>query len=310
MKLGAPGRPVILLPMVLTLVAFIFCMLVLYAGHEKGFMEEYAIVRLDTSQIGHNILGKSSGKKKKGDQEINTRRSIGDLWNKFSDKKDDIKDKVNEVTGQIADKVIKGLGIKEWYSLHVMNSCEGYWSPNATVMDPGLNVTNCSSSSPNDRFNLTKILDKETKVGPIDFNPARMLPDSIQTKLDRLAGAILSLFIFYAIGAGLSGLAFLCSIVAFWKPDLGRVVLMNLVFSLPGFGAMFIANLVVTICANMAVTTINELGGIIGLSAAKGTKFYTLAWVTTGFMGFVALFWLGQFWKVRRNRKRRGCNEK
>ncbi|KAG5972217.1 hypothetical protein E4U55_000877 [Claviceps digitariae] len=311
MKLGTPGRLVILLPMVLTLVAFILSMLALYAGHDKGFMEEYAIIRLDTSKIGHNILGKTSDKNKTGGEKKNTRRIVGEIKNWFGETADDVKGKINDATGHIADKVVKGLGIKEWYSLHVMNSCEGYWLPNSTVPDPGLNITNCSSSNPDDRFNLSKILDKEIKAGPVDFNLASIrLPDAIQEKLDNLAHAILSLLIFYAMSAGLSGLAFLCSIVAFWKPDLRRVVLINFVVSAPGFLTLFIASLIVTVATNMCVTAINKLGGIIGLSAIKGTKFYTLTWVSTVFMGIVALFWLGQFCAVRRSTKRRGLNEK
>ncbi|KAG5921129.1 hypothetical protein E4U42_005964 [Claviceps africana] len=309
MKL-APRQLVILLPIVLTLVTFILSMLALYAGHEKGFMEDYAIVRLDTSKIGHNILGASSEKNKKDGEKKNARDLLGDFKNWVGDKKDDAKDKINEVTGKIADKVVKGLGIKDWYSLHVMNSCEGYWSPNSTVPDAGLNITNCSSSSPDDRFNLSKILDKEIKAGPIDLNLARMRLDTVQEKLDKLSRAILSLFVIYAIGAGLSGLAFLCSIVAFWKPDLGRIVLVNFVVSAPGFLTLFIASMIVTVAANTGVTAINKVGGIIGLSAAKGTKFYTLTWVSTGFMGFIALFWLVQFCAVRKSTKRRGFSEK
>ncbi|KAG5928301.1 hypothetical protein E4U53_002709 [Claviceps sorghi] len=313
MKL-APGRLVILLPMVLTLVTFILSMLALYAGHEKSFMEDYAIIRIDTSRIGHDILGASSDKNTKGGQKKNARGLLGDFKNWVSEKTDDAKGKINETTGKIADKVVKGLGIKEWYSLHVMNSCEGYWSPNSTVPDAGLNITNCSSFNPDDRFNLSKILDKEIDVGPIDFNLAEMRLDrgvrTVQEKLDKLSRAILSLFVIYTIGAGLSSLAFLCSIGAFWKPDLGRIVLVNFVVAAPGFLALFIASMIVTVAANTAVTAVNKLGGIIGLSAAKGTKFYTLTWVSTGFMGFVALFWLVQLCAVRRSTKRRGYSEK
>ncbi|KAG6039097.1 hypothetical protein E4U41_003294 [Claviceps citrina] len=311
MKLGK--RPFILLPLVLAFVAFVLSMLALFAGHKKGFMEDYDIVRLNTSMVGHNLLGKSSadknnqdGEKKKGGGGM-----LGDIQGWLDDKKDDAKDKINEVTGKIADKVAKKIGIKEWYSLHVMDSCEGYYSPNSTVPDAGLNVTNCASSSPGNRFNLSQILDHELQAGPLKLNLASInWPDSIQENLDKLNRAILSLFLVYAIGAGLSGLAVLCSIVAYWKPDVGRIVLVNLAVASPGFLSLFIGSIIATAAANTGVKAINMVGRAVGLSATRGPKFHTLTWVSTGFMGFVALFWLVQFFAVRRSRKRRELSEK
>ncbi|KAG5999115.1 hypothetical protein E4U54_002054 [Claviceps lovelessii] len=312
MKLGVPGRPVILLPMVLALVAFILSMLARYAGHEQGFMEEYAVLRLDTSKLGHDILGKVSEENKTGgEKKKNAHGFGGDALEKLSELTDGVKGKINEAVGHIVDKVVKKIGIKEWYSLHITNWCEGDWSPNSTVVDAGLNITNCSSFITDGRFDLRKIVDKEIQAGPFKINPASITwPDTIQKKLDTLARALLALLNAYAVCAGLSGLAFVCSIVAFWKPDLRRIVLMNLVVSAPGFLVLFISSATVTASANFAVAAVNDLGGVVGLSATAGTKFYTLTWVATGFMGFVSLFWVGKYLAMRKETKRRGFNEK
>lgn len=161
------------------------------------------------------------------------------------------------------------------------------------------------------RFNLSQILDKELTAGPVKLNLANIKwPDSIQETLDDINQAILGVFVIYAIGAGFSGLAFLSSILALWKPDLRRVVLANFVISSLGFLSLLIGSIVVTVAANKGVKDLNKAGEKVGLSATTGTKFYTLSWISTSFMGIVALFWLGQFCAVRRDRKRRGLNEK
>ncbi|GAB0131562.1 hypothetical protein EsDP_00000027 [Epichloe bromicola] len=303
------GRLAILVPMVLAVVAFVLSMLALFAGHKQGFMEDYAIVRLNTSMVGHNLLDTSSEKEKSGDKKKDG--LLGHVQGWWDDKKNDAKDKINNVTGHIADKLAKNIGIKEWYSLHVMDSCEGYYSPNSTAPGVGLNITNCTTSSPDSRFNLSQILDKELTAGPVKLNLASIeWPDSIQERLDDINQAILGMFVVYAIGAGLSGLAFLSSILALWKPDLRRIVLANFVISSLGFLSLLIGSIIVTVAAKKGVKGLNKAGEKVGLSATTGTKFYTLSWVSTGFMGIVALFWLGQFCAVRRDRKRRGLNEK
>lgn len=98
--------------------------------------------------VGHNLLDKvtdNKGGDKSGDKKGGL---LGDIKGWLDDKKGDAKDKINDVTGKIADKLAKKIGVKEWYSLHIMDSCEGYFAPNATAVNAGLNITNCTSSSP------------------------------------------------------------------------------------------------------------------------------------------------------------------
>jgi len=48
------SRFFVLLPLVLSLVAFILSMLCLFAGHKEGFMEEYSVARVGLKQILKN----------------------------------------------------------------------------------------------------------------------------------------------------------------------------------------------------------------------------------------------------------------
>jgi hypothetical protein len=54
---------------------------------------------------------------------------------------------VNGILNNVADKLAKELGIKQFYSLHLLDLCEGYYSPNASVAHPKKNVTQCSNAT-------------------------------------------------------------------------------------------------------------------------------------------------------------------
>jgi len=45
-----------LFPLACAIVAFVLSMLCLFAGHKPGFMEEYHIVTLNTSTLGHDLI--------------------------------------------------------------------------------------------------------------------------------------------------------------------------------------------------------------------------------------------------------------
>ncbi|RDA84368.1 hypothetical protein CP532_2589 [Ophiocordyceps camponoti-leonardi (nom. inval.)] len=51
------SRPLAWLNLVLTFIVFILAILALSAGQNRGFMEEYSILRLDTSNLGSNLVG-------------------------------------------------------------------------------------------------------------------------------------------------------------------------------------------------------------------------------------------------------------
>jgi len=44
-----------------------------------------------------------------------------------------IEGELDSLGNELADELSEALGIKEWYSFHVMNMCEGIYSPNATA---------------------------------------------------------------------------------------------------------------------------------------------------------------------------------
>ncbi|KAF7547806.1 hypothetical protein G7046_g8886 [Stylonectria norvegica] len=298
------SRFFIFLPLVLSLTAFILTILSLFAGHKEGFMEDYAIARLNTSMLGHNMLdtNSSSDASTNDDDDDGLLGKVKDKWHKVED---DIKHEINDITGDIADQLAETLGISEWYSLHLMDACEGNFKPNATSHGAGLNTTNCTSSDPNYHFNLTEILNHELGVGPFSLNLADInWPDDIQDSVDTLNDALLGLFIVYVLGVGFSGLAIIACIAGFFLTHRKSVVWINMAVATLAAICITIGSIIATVAATKGVNKINDLGDDVGISASVGKKFLAITWVSAGVMIVAMLYWTAHLCLERREKKR------
>ncbi|KAF5699648.1 hypothetical protein FGLOB1_11235 [Fusarium globosum] len=297
------SRFFVLLPLVLSMVAFILSMLCLFAGHKEGFMEEYSVARLNTSMIGHNVLDTDSdASSNDNDEDDGFFGKVTDKWNEV---KDDVKGKINDITGDVADKLADTIGISEWYSIHVMATCDGQYKPNATSPGAGYNVTNCTNSAPEKRFNLTEMLDKQLEVGPFQMNLADInWPDDIQDSIDLLNTALLVTFVFYVLAVGFSGLAMVASAGAFFLFARRGVNAVNVILSGLAALVLLIASILVTVAGKKGVNKIKDVGDDVGLSASVGKKFLALTWAAAALMIIAAIYWVMHLCLMRRERKR------
>ncbi|KPM39179.1 hypothetical protein AK830_g7369 [Neonectria ditissima] len=292
-------------PLVLSLVAFILTILCLFAGQDKGFMEDYAIARVNTSMLGHNIFDTGNDTSTSDDDDDDDGGFLDTLSDKWDEIKDEVKDKANDITSDIADELAETLGIAEWYSIHIMDACEGYYKPNATSPDAGLNVSDCTQSSPAKRFDLNKMLSQELDVGPFDLTLKDLnWPDAIDDAIDTLNGALLGMFILYVLGVGFSGLAMLACMAAFFLAGRRSVALGNLVLALLAALSITVGSIIATVAAHKGVDKINDLGDDIGLSADLGSKFIAVTWVSSAFMLAATAYWAAHLCLMRREKKR------
>jgi len=287
-------RLLVLIPLVLSIVGMVLSALSLFAGHKQGFMEDYAIARLNVSMMGQELLPTSSDEvEEEDDGDDGFLDSVGD---KISDLKDDVVDYGNDLLGDGVDRVTEELGIADWYSIHVMDSCEGYYEPNATDANPSLNSTGCTDSEPGQRFNLSKILDKQMSLGPIEvsINDLGWTPE-VQEKLDILNDALLGLFILYVLGMGFSGLAILGCIAAFFLPEKRAVHLANFVVATLGALSLLVASILVTVAVTKGVNEINDVAEAINIEVDRGNKFLIISWVAAGVLLTSVIFWAVKF---------------
>ncbi|KAL7950055.1 actin cortical patch SUR7/pH-response regulator pali [Trichoderma barbatum] len=305
-------RFAVLIPLIFSFVAFVLTNLTLFAGNQKGFMEEYAVLRINTTMLGQNVL-------QTDDKPDSSNEDDGDesLWDKITDKADDLgddaKDKINEIAGDIIDDVAERLGVSDWYSIHIMNACWGGFGSNATASHFQLNVTNCTQSSPANRFNLTDIMDRQLSLGPFHISLEKIhWPGSIQLKISALNSALMALFVFYVLGVGFSGLAMLACIPTFVLGEKKILLMANTALASLAAATITLASIIATAASCIAVNAINVEGKPVSVVASRGTKFYTLTWVTAALMMLSTAFWVGKFvlvWKTEKKDRERYSKE-
>lgn len=155
------------IPLIFSMVSFVLTMLALFAGSKKGFMEDYHIIVFNTSTLGQNFVesmakGDSSSTATTASATATTTSSGGILGGGIGGIISTIEASatavvgsieseaasiLNDVGNDIADKLADDLGIDQFYTLHVMDLCQGDFAPNATSKNPSYNVTNCTTVS-------------------------------------------------------------------------------------------------------------------------------------------------------------------
>ncbi|KAL6860196.1 hypothetical protein ACO1O0_004222 [Amphichorda felina] len=297
-------RLVILVPLVLSIIGMVLSALALFAGNQKGFMEEYAIARLNVSMMGHDLLSKG-GDDKKEDKRDDDDDDNGEWFSKLLDNVGEVG---NDLVGDAVDDVADALGISDWYSIHVMNACEGNFKSNGNASSSSLNTTNCTEASAGYRFNLTELLDKEMSVGPLDVNLNKLgWTDDIQKELNTINNMLMGLFILYVLGMGLSSVSILGSASAAVLPQTfrevslaDRVSLANLVVAALAAASLTGASIVVTVAVTVGIDGINKAGEKVGINVSRGTAFIAISWVATAVMVSATVFWGVQFWMEKR----------
>ena len=175
-------RPIIGIPVGLSIVGFVLAMLSLFAGKQQGFMEDYFILmvnpvpstlptlppgppflasmlltrgllQVNTSDLGQNIVPTpSGGASVTATPTSGSSSGLAGLGDIFSQVEASVTAAIGSAETAVAswekglaDQLANDLGIKEFYSLYVMDICQGDFTPNATAPNAGYNVTNCTA---------------------------------------------------------------------------------------------------------------------------------------------------------------------
>jgi len=121
------------------------------------------------------------------------------------------------------------LGIHQWYSMHVLDYCEGNWAPSAASPNSYKNILYCAPRTSMYDFNLTAILTQELAAGGSDVTLSDLnWPTSIQSGIDGLRTEMDVVFVFYCISIALSIFVMFGGIVGLMTWGDHRVVCANL----------------------------------------------------------------------------------
>jgi len=167
--------------------------------------------QLNTSELGHNFINSLSSSDSLpfgGLSSIHNTTVVSD---------------VESISNSIDKNVSGKLGIRQWYSLHLLNYCEGFYSPNA-LTPHSYNVTLCSNRTMMYHFDFTGIIGNELNRGKSGLTLKKIQwPSTIQDGLSVLNRTIDTTFILYMIGLFATGLALVTAPVTFFF-DGGRFV--------------------------------------------------------------------------------------
>ncbi|KAI2635376.1 actin cortical patch SUR7/pH-response regulator pali [Xylaria nigripes] len=291
-----PSVALLLPPVLVSFVAFILALIALLAGTgpQQESLEPYHIIAINMSAFGQDLIASQnpSGPKppKQGEGGL-----LGSIVGGANEISQDITNGLNSLTDDAADKIIGKLGISEWYSLHIMTTCEGVFSPNVSSSNAWFNMTKCTAPQPGVNLNLSSLVDHEVKAGPFHLNANKIpIPDAVQDAINLVNSALLALLVFYALASGLSGLSFLAglAVLIFLRKRLTkRIVWANVVVAALGAFILLIGSATVTYLNNKGVPELDHAGKDIGISGIRGSKFIILSWATFGLMLFTSLYW-------------------
>lgn len=359
------------IPLVLSAVSFILSMLALFAGSREGFMEDYHVLMFNTSTLGQNFLenmasGRNSSSASATATPTATITSAASTSTGFLDgfhpgglfssieasatalagsAESKAASILNDIGNDIADKLSDELGIEQFYSVHVMDLCQGEFEPNATSSHATMNITECSKamdfckysfflscctplqeflSNTNRRrppaaMDISALLDKQLSLGPFNVTLSDLgLSSDMLDKLNDLPSLFEALAAMYILSAAFTGLAALGALAAlFLLPRRAprRLALANVGLALPAALFLLVGSLLYTLGAAKAVDKIRGMGGDdVGLQIEVGTKFQALSWAAFALMAIAAGFWVYEFVvafrAARRDRRARGKVEK
>ena len=134
---------------------------------------------------------------------LNTSKSSSSILNSLENS---VKGEVNDVIADVARK----LNIHDFYSAHLLDYCEGYYTPSAvqnSTSDPRKNVTRCSNHTAMFHFDPTAVIQKELKPG-INLTDLHW-PSAIKDAAHAVDIASKVMFVLYCIGVAATGFALL-----------------------------------------------------------------------------------------------------
>lgn len=286
-------RPTALIPVLCCTAALILSFLCLFAGHKKSFMEDYHLMTLNTSLLGETLLEEN-------------RTSSNPILNLLNEIPNEISESINDRIGEITAR----LGIQDWYSAHMLNYCEGQYTPaevaNATVSESDIskNVTDCSATRAMYKFNPTQIIEdalNRTTGTEVTLSDLQW-PEDIETGIRALNALMAAMFVLYIIAICFIFLAFVAAVAAILLS--GRLsACVNFLLATLAFLAIGLASALVTAVMVKGSSLINKYGNDVGLEANYGGKFLALTWAATGLMLVVVLAWVVEFCVGRRQKK-------
>lgn len=245
--------------------AFVLSILCLLAGDKRSFLQDTELLTFNISQIGHGSL-------------FNTSDGNGGLLSTLGN---EIEGGINSILNDLTTDVASLLGLPDFFNVHVMDFCQGSYSPNSTADNAKKNVTECSNSTLGFHFQPTQYVQEHLPSG-ITLDDIHW-PSDVTDAERTLKAVSRVMVIFYIIGIAFSGLAMITAIAGLVTD--GRLsAFVNWLVDILAFTTLGVASAVATAVIVIAVDRINKYTDEVGISASRGGKFLAMTWAATAVM--------------------------
>jgi hypothetical protein len=211
---------------------------------------------------------------------------------------------LNEITGPAQDDIddsigslAKNLGLHDFYSVYVLNFCEGKYTPdqvhtNALSSSNFKNITGCSNGTFTFNFDLRKTLglgpdnDRDHSAGV----PKSSWPAEVDGGMRALETVPRIMSVVYCISLTFITIALTLAVLGILFS--GRLsACINIVASFAAALAITVASILATVIGKNTAELINEERAGINIGAQKGTKFLHLTWAATVCMLIASCIW-------------------
>ena len=159
-------------------------------------MENYELITFNTSLLGQGIVNAATGgilsqlpiplgaSAALATKAINVPDSVSSLIPAS------LQSAVSQIdSGALLESIARRLKIHDFYKLHMLDFCEGYYEPgpiaNSTFSSPSQNITSCSPAQAFYYFNATQVLKDELLPG-VTLDQIQF-PQQVQTAIDAMA---------------------------------------------------------------------------------------------------------------------------
>jgi hypothetical protein len=251
--------------------------------------ETKLLSQLNTSRIGQTLVQAAENETSTGISSLDPTGGILSGWLKNATS--GLTNKIEGIVNSAVTDLAKEFGVEDFYSLHLMDYCEGTFTPgplpNATLKASSIhrNVTYCSNRTAMVNFDPTAALQRTLNESGTGITLADLhWPSQIEDGIRDLKVAINVTFVLYCIGAALAFVVFLVGLAWIFSAGGRGRPLLEFVLAFLTFLVLAIASIVITVVGVKGSNIINKYGDEIGVEANRGNGYLGLTWASTGLM--------------------------
>ncbi|ATY63870.1 Actin cortical patch SUR7 pH-response regulator [Cordyceps militaris] len=305
--------------LVFTFISFILAAITLFAGRDTGTLENYAVLRVNVSLAPRAVIELGIDQLTGGQNSRSVERMAPRSANWLENVSSGLRDLLGDIEKNITDVVTQGidtfvddavaeakrqLNISDWYSLHVLSTCQGDFTPNASVSNPGRHTTSCVGDVRH-RFNIAAVLDQQFQIGNRNVSLGDLdWTDSIRKRVNGINDNLYALVILMSLAFGLLGATLFSTAAIIAWPTNKCLVLATLILTALAGSIIAGASIAITVQSSSEIRDLNRKTARIGIITTSGEQFLAIIWTLMALTTIVALTWQVLYVLVRRDARR------